>query len=198
MAYGAPLFVGDVVSARRDLSLKEGALAPEGRYGVVQGDWGGDAARPVPVRFPVIHEGRRRLLTADFARVDIALQHRSEAVLRDPEHLKLSSNEEEWALLQKDELVSLGARLKRTAIVAEPHLFAGQVVPARLYCRIVQCVETNREVIYVVNATLPDPDSIYGYRFTNIEVTRDQFQVVDPARAEGFQRVKLGPARSRV
>ena len=193
MAYGALLFVGDVVSARRELVLNEEARAPAGRYGVVQGDWDGNAATLVRVRFPIVCEGRRRLLTSEFRRAHVALQHRSDAVLRDPKHLELSSAEEEWALLQKDELVSLGARLKRRATVAKPHVFEGRSVPARLYCQIVQCVASRGRVIYVVNATLHDPESIHGYRYTNIEVTRDQFQVVDPERANGIQRVKLGP-----
>ncbi len=178
---------GDVVSARKDLATNVGVV-PTGRRGVVEIIATSERGAMFHTRFPVVVSGHRRIVTVAASRADLALECPSDRVLRDPAHRTTPSKKNGWAALQKDELVSLGARLRSEAVVPSPHVFAGWVVPARIYGTIVDCVEVpGVRVSYVVNVTLADPDSYQGYRFTNLDLNRDDFDLVDPDLAQGVQ-----------
>ncbi|MDB4992722.1 MAG: hypothetical protein JWM74_154 [Myxococcaceae bacterium] len=181
--YGSVIEPGDVVSAR--IELIRGALTvPNGRHGVVVE--GNESV--VLVRFPLVVGREKKLKKVWVPRRAVWVEVKSADVLRDPAHPRGPKADGEWAALEKDELVSLGARLKRAIKVPPPHAFTGKTVSANRVGTIVQCVESASDgVIYVINVTLPDPASYQGYRFTNLEARRDEFVLEDPKKAKGIQ-----------
>ncbi len=187
------LAAGDVVSARKNLAFK-GGVVPTGRRGVVESVEAAERGPVFHTRFPVVVSGLRRIITIAASHAEVTLECPSDEVLRDPAHRTTPSKKNAWAALQKDELISLGARLRQEAIVASPHVYAGWIVAAKICGRIVGCVEVpGVSVTYIVNVTLADPDHHQGHRFTNVNLSRDDFDVVDPDLAEGLHAAARMP-----